>query len=819
MHFGPRATFMSSAALFAFVSAVPASAQTDQSQAPTAQSQAPTAQSQAQTEAQVQNKQQTPQQDQALGNENSQEIVVTAQKRAQVLLDVPSSVTVVGGDTLEKQQAKSFQDYLSLVPGFSINGSTAGVTRITLRGANTGGVASTVAIFMDDVPFGSSTGLANGSILSGDFDPFDLNRIEVLRGPQGTLYGASSFGGVLRYITNAPKLNQFEVRGQAGIEDTDHGGLGYNAAAVLNVPLGDKAAVRVDGFYRNDHGYIDSIGNNPILSLLTGQEIGRTLVAHDINDRKSFGGRASVLFNPTDNLSIRLTAFGQNLNSGAADYFEANPRTLKPLYGGYVQSRYQPEPTDIKYRVYYGTVDWDIGFANLFSETSYSTFKENLETDATFVQGLGQLVNLLANLGPNVGLIGLPPNFIITPVPVFRPLGVELFQTTGTKKFTQELRLASPNNDTLEWLVGGFYTHENSAIDPQDYFATEFGTDTIATDISQIAHIFLHSKYDEYAAFGNATWHITPRADLTVGGRLAHNKQSANLLIDSDLLGSAAGNNLNSSETVFTYSVAPRYELSKHASIYARVASGYRPGGPNVIPAGSPPGVPATYGADRLTNWEVGIKAEAPDAHLWSIELAAYHINWKDIQLFERINNTGINANGGEARVNGLEFSGALRPVAGVTFSANGAYTNAKLKDDTPPDTGGFAGDPLPWVPRWSGAMHADYDFPLGAGTSGFVGGTVEYVGERHAEFNERNPDGSLILIPGYAQVDLRAGLNVGRFTIEAFAHNLFDKGGITDAFGFPDPVAGDSFPNGAAGVAVIRPRTIGLTLTANISH
>jgi outer membrane receptor protein involved in Fe transport len=748
---------------------------------------------------------------------DQEEIVVTAQKRKQILLDVPSSVTVVGGDTLERQHAKDFQDYLSLVPGFSINGSTAGVTRITLRGANTGGVASTVAIFMDDVPFGSSTGLANGSILSGDFDPFDINRLEVLRGPQGTLYGASSFGGVLRYITNAPKLNEFEARGQAGIENTAHGGLGYNAAAVFNAPLGDRAAVRVDGFYRKDHGYIDSIGNNPILSLLTGAEIGRTLVARDINDRVSYGGRASLLVNPTENLSIRLTAFGQNLNSGASDTFEVDPTTLDSLYGGFVQSRYQPEPTHIKYRVYYGNADWDVGFANLTSVTSYSTFRENLETDASFVDvgggiGFAQLVNALANLGPAApAVLGLPA---ITDTPITRPLGVELFQTTATNKFTQELRLASPNNDTLEWLIGAFYTHERSSIDPQNYFATEFGTDTIAPDVKQIANIFLHSTYDEYAAFGNATWHITPRADLTLGGRLAHNKQNADLAIVSDLLGSSAGSGLHSSETVFTYSVAPRYELSKHASIYARVASGYRPGGPNVIPAGAPPGIPTTYGADRLTNWEAGIKAEAPDAHLWSFELAAYHIDWKDIQLFEIVNNTGINANGGKARVNGLEFSAALRPVRGLTLATNGAYTNGKLKDDTPPATGGFAGDPLPWVPKYSGAIHADYEFPLSPSLSGFIGASLDYIGKRTAEFNQRNPDGSLIRIPGYTEVDLRGGLNVGRFTVEAFARNLFDKRGITDAFGFGP----GNFPNGAAAASAIRPRTIGLTLTANIA-
>src|SRR5690348_1474724 len=298
MGFTGRTALLSSAGLVALGMAAPAFADTAAQPQPKPQGH---------TEAQAQQQQSAAQNDKSVNDENSQEIIVTAQKRVQVLLKVPSSVTVVGGDTLDRQQARSFQDYLSLVPGFSVNGSTAGVTRITLRGANTGGVASTVAIFMDDIPFGSSTGLANGSILSGDFDPFDINRLEVLRGPQGTLYGASSFGGVIRYITNAPKLNKFEARGQAGIEDTAHGGLGYNAAAVLNAPLGAKAAFRVDGFYRKDHGYVDSIGNNPIFnqtqllppgiipSFPNGYpfppfpsiELGRTLVKKDLNDRIS----------------------------------------------------------------------------------------------------------------------------------------------------------------------------------------------------------------------------------------------------------------------------------------------------------------------------------------------------------------------------------------------------------------------------------------------------------------------------------------------------------------------------------------------------
>ncbi|MGA1730843.1 MAG: TonB-dependent receptor, partial [Steroidobacteraceae bacterium] len=144
-----------------------------------------------------------------------EEIVVTAQKRAQALDEIPMSVTVLGGDTLEQLRTDSFTDLVGLIPGFSINGSTAGVSRITLRGINTGGVASTVGVYVNDVPFGSSSGLANAAIVSGDFDTFDVERVEVLRGPQGTIYGASSLGGTIKYVTRAPSTDGFEARVKA----------------------------------------------------------------------------------------------------------------------------------------------------------------------------------------------------------------------------------------------------------------------------------------------------------------------------------------------------------------------------------------------------------------------------------------------------------------------------------------------------------------------------------------------------------------------------------------------------------------------------
>jgi iron complex outermembrane receptor protein len=177
---------------------------------------------------------------QAQGTRNSltlEEVIVTAQKRQEALQDVPQSITVLGNETFERQQADNLQDYLALIPGLSMEGSTRGVSRISLRGINTGGVASTVGVYVDEVPFGSSSGLANGAILAGDFDTFDMARLEVLRGPQGTLYGASSLGGVMKFVTNPPQTESFEGKAQVAMEDVAGGDLSYSASSFVNIPL------------------------------------------------------------------------------------------------------------------------------------------------------------------------------------------------------------------------------------------------------------------------------------------------------------------------------------------------------------------------------------------------------------------------------------------------------------------------------------------------------------------------------------------------------------------------------------------------------
>jgi iron complex outermembrane receptor protein len=733
-------------------------------------------------------------------------VMVTATKRPEVLADVPQSITVIGEETLERQQADNLQDYLALIPGLSLEGSTRGVSRITLRGINTGGVASTVGVYVDDVPFGSSSGLANGAILAGDFDTFDVARIEVLRGPQGTLYGASSLGGVLKFVTNEPSTAGFEARGKVGFESVEGGGFGHSVAGLINIPLSDRAAIRASAFNRFDDGFIDSIGNNPIASLdpATGLPdpsvsiVQGTRIADDINELKTHGGRISGLFEASDTFSVRLSALFQNIESTASNAFDADLATLDPLYSSsghdLVASQYHAEFSDVEYRLYSANVDWDLGFANLQSSTSYGTFERDQRIDQAFA--LGPLITLFFGDRET------------------RPLSVITDQTTSTEKFTQELRLSSPANDRFEWLVGGYYSKENSAIDPQDFFAVEAGTDTRATDIPRLIEVFLDSTYEEYAAFANATWHISPRFGLTFGGRASHNEQVATQLIDQTALGGTrdAFEDARSSEDVFTYSLAPRFELNDNASLYARVATGYRPGGPNVLPPLAPPGTPNSYDADSLTSYEIGLKAESVDRR-FGLDVAAYYLDWKDIQLFAFVNDVGINANGGTAVSKGVEFTATARPTSNLRFAFNGAYTDAYLTEDTDPVVGGLEGDPLPYVPDWSLSLSGDYEWPVMDSATAYVGGTISTTGDRTADFSTRTPapESRIREVPSYESIDLRAGIEFGRWSLEAYVKNLTDERGITSLVG-----DGTLLPNEAIGVAIIRPRTIGLTIGAS---
>jgi outer membrane receptor protein involved in Fe transport len=749
----------------------------------------------------------TPQEEQQ-AQDDQQEILVTVQRREQTLAQVPQSVSVVGEETLERQNATSFVDYAPLIPGLSLTQENPGESRVIIRGINTNSVGATVSIYVDDIPFGSSGSLINAGVLAGDFDTFDIARVEVLRGPQGTLYGSNALGGTLKFVTVLPEFDAFEARVQGGVELVDEGGTGWSGNAMVNVPLGETLAFRASGFYRRNAGYIDAVGR----------------AGENINDSASYGGRASLLFEPTDALSIRLMAIAQSIRVDSPSSFEADPVTFEPVdvltgLPSDERTRFEriAELNDVDYRLYNATLNWDFGFANLTSATSYGTLDQRQLSDISD-GGERDLANsLYAPTAP--GTIGLA------------------FQNdTDSEKFTQELRLASPNSDVFEWQVGAYYTKEEALLFQRFQpfsLATQAllptGFDLGGVTIPELVLVTLESSYEEIAGFASATWHLSPRFDITAGGRFSHNSQDSEQT--SLIVGTAQNFTGESSEDVFTWSIAPRYEINDHASVYARVAKGYRPGGPNAVPPGAPPTFLASFEADTLVSYEVGFRGQTID-NSFSIDASLYRLDWDNI-LINTIfidPNTGTqfgaNGNGRRARSVGAEVTAIVRPMRGLRAVATLAFIDAELLDDTTPApgvpnlTGGLAGDRLPYTPEISANLAVDYEWALSGSAEAFVGANIRAVSDQAAGFDQeyRADFGRRLVIDGYETVDLRAGAYFGRYSLSVYVRNLTNSDGLINAGGYPRQippvVGGTNLPFATA--ASLRPRTIGVTVGAS---
>jgi iron complex outermembrane recepter protein len=700
-----------------------------------------------------------------------QSITVTAEKREEALKDVPMSITALGGGELDRLQDRSFSDYAAMVPGLSLVSDNGGVTRLTLRGQNAGGDGSTVAVYIDESPFGSSTALLNGSILTGDFDTWDLQRIEVLRGPQGTLYGANSEGGLLKFVTTAPVLGSFSGAVETTGESVDHGGQGGDVRAVVNLPLGDKIAVRISGFDQDVPGYID----DPLM--------GRT----DVNDGHKYGGRASVLAAPTDDLSIRVTASSQQSKYEGSNNVDINPVTLQPSHGDLTQERYVFEPSSFKYENYNATINWNAGPFSILSTTSYGRLDTDQVNDVTNV--------LLAPPDPTTYGVVLSGAF-------GEPVGAVLDNSADLEKFTQELRVSSSASDRLEWQFGGYYTRETGLLDQH---LNGFTMPDNAS-LGNLELVTLESTYKEWAAFANVTYHFNSQFDAQLGGRWSTNEQTGTENISGPLAGAPTQFSTPSNGHILTYSLAPRWHVDANTMVYARLSTGFRPGGPNVLPPGLPPNVPLEYGSDKTTNVELGIRSTQLNG-LLSIDVAAYHINWTNIQLIELVDGLGVNSNGGEARSQGLEWTFGYVPLHGLTFNWVGAYTNAKLTTDAP-GVSGVAGDPLPFSPKWSTALNGDYEVAAFADYKAFVGATWSYVGSRRTDFGSSVNTLEQVALPSYNTYEARVGLDNNHYRVSLYGKNLGDSRGITSYLSSGAPGL-----QGEAGV--IQPRTFGVTLSA----
>ncbi|MDB5782045.1 TonB-dependent receptor [Caballeronia mineralivorans] len=694
-----------------------------------------------------------------------EEIVVTAQKRAERLQDTPVPVTVLDTTELVARNQIRLQDYFVQVPGLSLNAAGDGTTTIVIRGIATALYSNpTVAVTIDDVPFGGSTALANGQLVQPDLDPGDLAQIEVLRGPQGTLYGASSLGGLIKYVTADPSTSGYSGRLEADLNGIRGGGdVGYGVRGYFNAPIGDTLALRASGFSRLTPGYIDDVYT------------GRT----DINSISVAGGHLSLLWTPSALLAVKIGALYQYTHAGAGSAINTNSN-YQPLYGDLHESflpdsgAYWNEST-----LYTAKIDVHLGWSDLTSVTGYGSnfYKESADTTLTF---------------------GAPP---------YSLAASELFNRFDTQKITQELRLASPTGNRVDWLVGGFYTHEHSPAE-QDINGVDPTTGvTLGTPLAAI----FPTTYEEFAVFGDATYHFTQAFNLQGGVRYSRSHQTYTEADYGSLGETAPGvpftSAQDSADHSVTFLVVPQLTINPDMMAYVRVASGYRPGGPNADAALVH--LPGTFKADTTLNYEIGLKGNALHG-AFTYDLSAFYIDWHSIQLQVKDPVSGFSffSNGGAARSTGLEAALKYRNGTGLRIAANASYDVAELSQDAPPGTYAASGDRLPYSPRLSGSLSTDQDFRLSGEWTGFIGGTVSYLGTRLGAF-QGNATQLRLVFPSYTTLDLRVGTRSGPWTANLFARNVTDDRGVLSS----RTLEGVQLPTSIYITNFIQPRTLGLSV------
>jgi outer membrane receptor protein involved in Fe transport len=368
--------------------------------------------------------------------------------------------------------------------------------------------------------------------------------------------------------------------------------------------------------------------------------------------------------------------------------------------------------------------------------------------------------------------------------------------------------LASPEGQKLEWLAGVFYTHEDASNHEQINGYDSSGAPLAG--INPLELVTLPSTYQEYAFFGDVTYRFSDWFDLTGGLRFAHNNQSFVEGESGALVGPPLTVPGHSSESVTTFQVAPELHLGKDTMVYVRVASGYQPGGPNVVLPGSPPGVPTQFNSSTLIDYQAGVKSTLLDGRA-SLDLSAFYIDWSKIQLSVLIGNESAIENAGSARSDGFDFSGSVSPIEGLTLGGALTYTDAVLTSPAPSITAA-KGARLPFVPQWSGSLTADYNFPIAGPWRGFVGGGYRYVGSRFSavEGSTANAEPQGMKVGAQNVVDLRLGARTGDLTVSLFAKNLFDdRAYLPPAFFFFNALGGPIDIK----APVLQPRTVGVSI------
>ena len=757
-------------------------------------------------------------------------IVVTARKHSESLQNVPISVTALGGGALAQHGQDDFEKVAKTVPSLSFIDLGPGQSQISIRGINTGAVSrddtarkESVGVYLNDVP-------VSVALFNPDLDTFDLARVEVLRGPQGTLYGAGSLAGTVRLITAPPTMDALHLKLDGTLSHTQGSGdPNGDIKGAINIPIAaDLVAIRAVGYYDSNDGYIDNSA--------TGQK--------DVNSSRKYGVRIAGLLTPTNGLKIAPLFVWQRVRTDgfpqqdvqsiigtttSADIVAALPASRKatpdplvpgqylignPAGGSYEQYRQSPEGLRDDFKLYSLQADYDFGPATLTSVSSLMKRNVSAQRDLTY------FLNSVFGPLPTV-------NYDLVPA--------SLNDDTQLTTFTQEMRLASSRPGPLEWVIGGFYQHEKRQY-TQSADAPGFEAQTgypaslagLGADVLYLANFNLRLR--QYAAFGEATLAITDKLKATAGLRYYRYEQSR----DVELQGLLNNFEVTTQQSGTKASgVNPRFILAykpdRNLLVSLQAAKGFKLGGPtDPLPAicdGDPGAGSISSGEfkpETLWNYELGVKSTLAGGAL-TVNAAAFRIDYTNLQLNRRLScSFTVTTNGGKARSQGVELEIAAQPLRGLQLNLSGSYVDAKLRSDES-GLNARSGDRLPLSPKLSFNLNGRYTMPVSDDWNAFVDVTYQYVGSVVAFFNSELPDSPPVdaagnRVPSYDLVNLRVGLSGKHYEVSLFADNLFDKRAIIT----PDRERVGYLVTGTIGRDARldyirnRPRTVGLNAKLN---
>jgi iron complex outermembrane recepter protein len=705
-----------------------------------------------------------------------QEVIVTAQRRSERLQDVPAAVTAISGESLDDLHLQGNADLAQRVPSLSLQVLGPGESTLAVRGLGTSyGLAPTVSFYLNETPLDVRT---DGYTGAPDIDFFDVERVEVLRGPQGTLYGASSLGGAVRVLTAQPSFDRLGVNAEIGGSATEGGGNGYLAKGAVNLPLSPEFALRVVGTYEHVPGYVDRVVPGDFNEAHPTQN---KVADRQINDADLKGGRIIGTWRAAESLTITPSViFSEVTAGGNSQYFTNLPQ--------FTTAGYYSSPQNARVAVGNLAVNYEMGFATLLSSTSYLSDDVDTWNDFTL---------FFANIAPFFGL-PYPPN---TP-------GTDHL-TSNNSGFVQEFRLTSPSDQRLRWVAGAYFSHFRQHTDETSE-STDFAAAIGQTD-SSIIYSFDQDVIDQQAAiFADFTYKILPKLEFTVGDRYyelrnsLENLQSGAIAAPSQPLvhAKASGN-------------SPRFVLSYHpatdATLYATASRGYRPGGPNV---GLPSNIGCTLGnaysplyqPDSVWNYELGAKTVFWDRK-FTVNIAAYRIDWNNVQ--QSVADPGCGslfiANVGTARSKGVEAEVNFRPFDFLLLSFSGSYTDATFQSIAAPFQGATAvnaGDSVPDVPKQKAAVSAEYTHSFGV-YSGFLRADWTHQGSVPTGFTYSDTR------PAYNELDAAIGIRFEHYEVSLYGHNLTDSNGIISI----QQGAVYSYGNVFRTQVSIPPRTVGVNV------